>query len=233
VFYSSDYPLAQSIIAKSLERKLNTARVQFDYSKHGAIISALQPFVGKAGWLEFGKLTVDSLQTEEFLVFAARADDDTMLDDDQCQKLLGLSAKVLPDATGHAPDLKKLRLQRVSDILKGVDNRNGKYFDEEVGKLDRWADDLKFGLEREIKDIDKEIKEARSGANCAVSLTEKLAAQKELKSLEAKRNQKRRELYDAQDQIDAQRDSLIGDIEKQLKQKQTFDPLFTIRWTLT
>ena len=233
VFYSSDYQLAKTLITKSLDRKLNTARVQFEYSKHGAIISALQPFVGKSGWLEFGKLTVESLETEEFLVFAARADDDTVLDNDQCHKLLGLSAKVLPDATGQAPDLKKLRLQQVSDCLKAVDNRNGKYFDEEVGKLDRWADDLKFGLEREIKDIDKDIKTARSGASGVVSLTEKLAAQKELKSLESKRNQKRRELYNAQDQIDAQRDSLIGDIEKQLKQKQTFDPLFTIRWTLT
>lgn len=233
VFYSSDCHLAQSLVTKAAERKLNTARLQFGYSSHGAIISALQPFVGKSGWLEFGRLTVESLETEEFLVFAARADDDTVLDEDQCHKLLGLSAKVLPDPTGKAPDLKKLRLQQVSDFLKAVDNRNGKYFDEEVGKLDRWADDLKFGLEREIKEIDKDIKEARSKASGAVSLTDKLAAQKELKTAEAKRNQKRRELYDAQDQIDAQRDTLIGDIEKQLKQKQTFTPLFTIRWSLT
>lgn len=233
VFYSSDCQLAQSLVTKAAERKLDTARLQFGYSSHGAIISALQPFVGKSGWLEFGKLTVESLETEEFLVFAARADDDTVLDEDQCHKLLGLSAKVLPDPTGKAPDLKKLRLQQVNDFLKAVDNRNGKYFDEEVGKLDRWADDLKFGLEREIKEIDKDIKEARSKASGAVSLTEKLAAQKELKLAEAKRNQKRRELYDAQDQIDAQRDTLIGDIEKQLKQKQTFTPLFTIRWMLT
>ena len=232
VFYSSDYALAQSLIEKSIERKLPTSRLQFNYSNHGAMISALQSFVGQSGWLEFGKLTVESLETEDFLIFSARADDDTVLDEDQCHKLLGLSADVLSDPIGQSPDMKQLRLQRVSDCLKAVDNRNGKYFDEEVGKLDRWADDLKFGLEREIKEIDKDIKEARSGAGGAVSLTEKLAAQKELKSLDTKRNQKRRELYDAQDQIDVQRDSLIGDIEKQLKQKQIFNKIFAIRWTL-
>lgn len=231
-FYSSDVPLAQSIISKAVERKLESARLEFDFSNHGAMVSALQPFVGKSGWIEFGKLTVESLEEEEFLVFAAQADDGTVLDDDQCHKLLGLSAKILQETPRQAPDLKKLRLQRVNEILKSVDNRNGKYFDEEVGKLDRWADDLKYGLEREIKDIDKEIKESRSKASGAVSLTEKLAAQKELKSMEAKRNQKRRELYDAQDQIDGQRDSLIAEIEKQLKQKQMFDQRFTIRWEL-
>ena len=32
---------------------------------------------------------------------------------------------------------------------------------EEADKLDGWADDLKLGLEREIKELDRQIKEAR------------------------------------------------------------------------
>ena len=34
----------------------------------------------------------------------------------------------------------------------------------EAEKLDGWADDLKVGLEREIKEIDRQIKEARRAA---------------------------------------------------------------------
>lgn len=99
-------------------------------------------------------------------------------------------------------------------------------------KLDRWADDLKFWLEREINDNDKDIRESRSRAAVATSLTEKLTAQKELKTLEAQRNKKRRELYDAQDTIDAERDKLIADIKKQLKREHKVQLLFTIRWRL-
>ncbi len=66
----------------------------------------------------------------------------------------------------------------------------------------------------------------------ARSLNDKLAAQKEMKTLEAKRNKLRRDLYDQQDAIDAQRDDLISEIEKQLKQAHSLLPLFKLRWRL-
>jgi hypothetical protein len=49
-------------------------------------------------------------------------------------------------------------------------------------------------------------------------LKDKLEAQKTLKSLEGERNRKRRELFDAQDAIDGQRDDLIKRIEGQFQQ---------------
>ncbi len=61
----------------------------------------------------------------------------------------------------------------------------------------------------------------------------KTLIQKALKSLEAERNRKRRELFDAQDAIDAQRDELIKRIEGQLRQRHTLKPVFTFRWRLT
>jgi len=66
----------------------------------------------------------------------------------------------------------------------------------------------------------------------AAVLKDKLEAQKALKSLEAERNRKRRELFDAQDAIDAQRDELIRRIEKQLSQKDTIQAVFRFRWRL-
>lgn len=57
--------------------------------------------------------------------------------------------------------------------------------------------------------------------------------QKQLRDLERRRNSKRRELFDAQDAIDQQREDLIGKIEKQLKHRRTVQPLFTLRWRVT
>jgi len=112
-----------------------------------------------------------------------------------------------------------------------IDKRNGEFFDEEVLKLDRWSEDLKQGLEQEIKEIDKQIREARKTAALAQSLQDKLAAQKVIKALEKTRNTKRRELFDAQDAIDAHREELIINIEKQLKQRRNVRTLFAIRWS--
>jgi len=87
-----------------------------------------------------------------------------------------------------------------------------------------------LGLEREIKEIDRQIKEARRATTTALTLGEKLSGQKRIKALEAQRNQKRRSLFDSQDKGDKQRDELIGLIEGKLQQRVTCDLIFSLRW---
>ena len=43
---------------------------------------------------------------------------------------------------------------------------------------------------------------------------------------------RQREPYDAQDQIDEQRDELTQGMEKQLKTEHRVEPVFTIRWSV-
>jgi len=80
------------------------------------------------------------------------------------------------------------------------------------------------------KEIDREIREARKSAASCLARAEKLASQRLIRDLEAKRNQKRRDLYEAQDAIDRQREALIQDIEKQLRFQTNEKRLFLIRW---
>jgi hypothetical protein len=89
---------------------------------------------------------------------------------------------------------------------------------------------LKVGLEREIKEFDRQIKEARRSATAALALEQKLEAQKQIRAFEAARNTKRRNLFDAQDEIDKHRNGLIEKIEGKLKQRIVVAPIFTIRW---
>ena len=128
--------------------------------------------------------------------------------------------------------LGRLADERAAAIRRGISARNAAIFEAEADKLDGWADDLKLGLEREIKDLDRQIKDARRAATVAASLEEKLAAQKTMKALEGTRNQRRRSLFDAQDAIDAKRGELIARIEAKLAQSVTSEPLFTIAWTI-
>jgi len=102
----------------------------------------------------------------------------------------------------------------------------------EAEKLDGWADDLKLGLEREIKEFDRQIKEVRKISVAALTLEEKLAGQKQIKALEAERSKRRRALFDAQDQIDQRRDKLIEEIEGKLQQKVNSQQLFSVRWQI-
>jgi len=69
-------------------------------------------------------------------------------------------------------------------------------------------------------------------ATASLTLEEKLAGQKQIKALEAQRSQKRKSLFEAQDEIDRQRERLISDIEGKLTQQSRQEHLFTIRWRI-
>jgi hypothetical protein len=128
-------------------------------------------------------------------------------------------------------------LNEIRDELRGfrledLQSRNEEFFREEEDKLDRWAEDVKFALERELRELDTQIKGAKKASKSAVALAEKLEAQKQIKALEAKRNTKRRQLFEAQDDVDRKRAELIEEIERQLQTKTSIEPVFTLRWTL-
>lgn len=233
IHYRPECELAVRLIEQAQTRSLPVAHLTFDYAAHGTIISTLEPLRGCSGWLELLKLTVESLEKEEYLIFAGQLDDGTPLDDELLHKLILLPAQVEDGASaGPAPDLSGLRDIEVESRLERVQTRNVRFFDEEVTKLDRWADDLKFGPERELKEIDREIADARRAATLAQALQEKLDAQRAIRALEAKRAKKRRELYEAQDAIDIQRTDLIGKLESQLQQRVTTSTVFSLKWSL-
>ena len=122
--------------------------------------------------------------------------------------------------------------KRIHERQQLVAERNALFFEAEAVKLDSWADDLKVSIERDIKDIDRQIKEARRASVMAITLQDKLVAQKQVRELEKQRNQRRRSLFDAQDKIDTERDDLIRELEERLSQRVSVQRLFTVRWTL-
>lgn len=232
--YRLGHPLAEMLIDRAKNRDLETAEIQFNYGAHEGKVTVLEPFIGMSGSLSLSLFTIDALdQTEDYLIVSALTDDGVELDEDPAKRLLSLPGQVT-DRSVEISDL-KLDAQTQHSVnlkQKQVAERNASFFEEEAKKLDAWAEDLKVVLEREIKEMDRQIKEAKRSATTAVDLVSKLAGQKQVKALELARNQKRRSLFEAQDEVDSQRDKLISEIEAMLEQRSNLKSLFKIRWSL-
>ena len=232
--YRLNSPLGEAVLSRARGRDLPAAELAFDLSGHPGKISALEPFAGRAGWLSAELIRVDSLGAEEeHILLAAHADDGVPLGDEAAARLW-----TLPGTAGAPVAVPRQAADRVTAALAAkaqaveatIGRRNAEFFEQEAAKLDGWADDLKVGLEREIKEIDRQIKEARRAATAAATLDDKLAGQKALRALEATRAQKRRSLFDAQDDIDARRAELIAEIEGRMGQRVERERMFTVRW---
>lgn len=231
-----NHPLAEALVARAKSRVLPLAEVHFDYDNHVGKVSILEPLRGKSGTLTASLLSIESLdQGEDHLILSAICYDGAALDEETVARLLSLPGEVVGEVAelDNQVQLEGLTRQRQSAIQKGISERNARFFEEEADKLDGWADDLKLGLEREIKEFDRQIKEARRSATAALALEDKLTGQKQIKALESQRNQKRRSLFEAQDQVDRQREELIEQIEGKLRHKVELKTLFSTAWRVT
>lgn len=234
--YRLSHPLGEAIIERAKTRQLVPAELTFDYTNHSGKVSALEPLKGKTGWLIAAMVTIEALdQAEDHLLMSGVSDAGEALSDDAALRFLTLEGHVSSAVAPPVDTIDRLHEDirlRQQGIQRSISERNARFFEAEADKLDGWADDLKVGLEREIKEVDRQIKEARRVATTALALEQKLVGQKQIKSLETLRNQKRRSLFDAQDEIDKQRAELIGQIEGKLEQKISIEELFTLRWRL-
>lgn len=233
--YRMNHPLALWIIQQAKDRTLNGARLVFDYAAHGSQISTLKAYRGKTGWLALKLVSVEALgNQEQHLLVAAATTDGVVLAEEDPEKLLRLPARTEAADLLNMPTIPLLAdlEARKTALLRQINERNLGYFEQEVQKLDAWADDLKLGLEQEIKEIDREIKEVRRTAATSPTLEEKLSWQKNQRELESRRSKLRRELFARQDEVEAQRNDLINQLETQLQQQVEERTLFTIEWEL-
>lgn len=233
--YRVGHPLAEWVTSHAKVRTLPMAKLVFDYAAYGNQISTLKGYRGKGGWLSVTLVSVDALGCQEQrLLVAATTCEGISLEEDDPEKLLRLPARLDTCAVLGSPpdDLQHAVVDRRSDILREINQRNLGHFEQEVLKLDAWADDLKLGLEQEIKEIDRQIKEIRRLAAAAATLDEKLASQRQQRDLESKRTRLRRELFLRQDEIEAQRNQLIEQVESRLSQRVENKTLFVVAWDL-
>jgi adenine-specific DNA-methyltransferase len=230
--YRLGHPLAIEVIKAAKTRPLKPAVIEFDLTGHEGKISILEEYKGQSGTLSLNILTVNAPeQSEEYFLFAGLTNEGKPLDDAVMKRLFTLDGTVTGESTRAADaGISALLNKKEKAILAMISQRNADYFEKEADKLDGWAEDLKLGLEREIKDIDKQIKETRRLSVAALTLEEKLQRQKEIKTLENTRNTKRKSLFEAQDDIDRRRDGLIEAIEEKLKVGYSREALFEVEW---
>ena len=87
-------------------------------------------------------------------------------------------------------------------------------------------------MERELRDIDAEIKLRKSESKKISRLEEKVRLQRIIKDLEKSRSEKHLNLYHAQDEVDAKKETLLAKVEAMLTQKTEQTKLLTIHWRI-
>jgi superfamily II DNA or RNA helicase len=231
--YRLGHPLAQEFARRARARGIGPAHVVFDYANHPTRITPVAALQGRSGWLSLTLVHIEAFEEEDHLVFSAMTDEDEVIDQEVCERLFDVAGCV--SSTSSTDEIVPVGIQaqharRKQALLSRLVERNTAFFEDEIEKLERWAEDLKRGLEQKVKDLDAEIRAIKKEARTAATLEAKLELHRRARDLETERGRRRRDLYEAQDDVERQKDELIAKVESRLQQRVSEEALFTIRW---
>jgi len=117
-------------------------------------------------------------------------------------------------------------------ILEELAVRPAQWFDDEMEKLDNWAEDKRAGLKADLKDYDDQIKAMKKDIRLAGGLPEKLSLQRKVRDLESKRDVAWRAYDEAAKDIETQKDKLLDSVEDRLGQDVSDETLFVIEFEI-
>ncbi|MEB8486349.1 SNF2-related protein [Acidithiobacillus ferriphilus] len=233
--YRLGHPLAQRLLAEAQGLQLPVSEIAFHFPSSGTHIAILEPLVGQSGWLACSRYRMDAIESEDHLVFAGMTDDGQVISTDQCRRLFdldGVVAEGLPLVVGQSveDELNDQLATRWQALAEDIGKRDGSWFDVEMDKLDRWADDRRVSLKAELDDLEQKIREKRRVARQAANIPDKLERQRELRKLESQRDDAWRTYDQASRDVERKKDDLLDDMGNRMKQRTDEERLFVVRW---
>jgi ERCC4-related helicase len=231
--YRLGHPLAQHILGDAARRTLNSADITFDYGAWPQKAVSLEAFVGSVGTLVAHKLSVRGADDQDHVILSAVVDDGRRIDAKTAMRLFELPAKIGGTAaltpTQAVDDIVQIERQA---ILHAMAARQGEWFDQEMEKLDSWAEDKRAGLKADLKELDEQLKALKREVRQTGNLPDKLALQRRARAMETTRDEAWRAYDEAAKVIETRKDGLLDQVEERLGQTVSDEQLFAIRFEI-
>jgi hypothetical protein len=234
--YRLSHPLGEWVVHAACQANTPIQRLVFDPAQTEARVSVVEALRGQSGVLTLQKLTVDSFERQEYLLFSALTDTGQSIDQETCEKLMATPATVQASGSANTTDLTQAtrlnqEAQRHADatVAHALETNNA-HFTEARDKLYRWAEDMELAVEQALKNTKEQIKVAQREARQAPTLAEQQTIQERIAKLERLQRKQRQDIFDVTDDIQKKREQLIDQLTQRMSQTVQSENLFTIVW---
>jgi ERCC4-related helicase len=233
--YRIGHPIAQYLIDQFKSKELDETMLTFNYTNTKLNISSIEHLVGKSGIIHLSNFEVSSFDVTDNLLFVGFTDDGTELPNDVCKRILELPVnnKTSYQLTSSESNLMTNKRKKHKELLlEALQAKDTEYFQQEVDKLHKWAEDKILASEKELKDVKAKIKEINRDSKKTSSSEALLKMQTELRDLERKKKRLRQEIFEVEDEIEERRDDMINAIKAKMLKAINESSIFTIKWKL-
>lgn len=231
-FRLTEGSLAQQLLEQARDRKLETARVRFDYSSYVGNLSDVANLSGKSGWLSLYRLTLATpAKSYDDIIAVGITDDGELIAPETVERLMQVPASITESALNPAPSaLQTLAVDSKTALVSNAQQRLGSFLAEEEDRLENWRDDAKVTFEAKIRELEKEARDKTKESRAVMELESKVALQREAGNLRRDADNLKQQYFERLKEIDNQRERMLDDIAEQLNLTPTLTPLFIIQW---
>ncbi len=234
IFLRKEDDFFRGWLDEAISVPLDNNNIKFDNTNSPRRISFFDNHIGLKGVISVDKLAYSGIGDEEHLICTAITEDGTPLDDDLINNLFELPGEIDGNCPQESEELLRKRAERFEAQKLLIDNANKQYYLDECEKIDAYTEDLKEGLTREMKDLKKTITEKKRILRSSTDrpLAEIVEMKEEINKLESKCKKMQREIYDREDEIEAQSNRLQEDIRKRLEGDTTETNIMTFSFEI-
>lgn len=235
--YRIGHPLAKHFLRQFESAEIPCAEIVFEASNPLRKVTIPENLIGASGWLRLERLTLESLESEDFLLFSGIDDEGLMLEPEICRRLFSLSGALLQNNIPTPdPDFQQAleadiaRQRRELELMRNQQDIH--LFNREMDKLDQWATDRRMALHAELRALEQEIRLSRNTLRQISTLADRVKEQRRITDLEKKLADQRFQLHAAEDAIEADKNRFLDEVEGKLEVKPGQKVLFTVRWRI-
>lgn len=227
-------PIAQKIISQGKKEKTPLAHLSFNLTNINVKHTEISNLKSKSGILRVSNLEVSSeIESHSVLLFSGITDENEVLNDDICRFILGLNSTIEDSFKGDLDTIDKHHAIIKQERLNYLEDTDAALMQREFKKFHNWADDKIFELESELKEAKKEEKEIDKAAmQEGLSGAEALAMQEKLAKAKKKVSRLKREMFDREEEIEAERDQMIAEAKNKLNRTIMEEEVFTVSFEL-
>lgn len=232
--YRVQSEVAQKLLAKAKAEKTDKAHLVFDLASSPIRYQELEQLRGTKGLLKISNLAVLSeIEQHDTLILTGTTNNKKVLSEQNLRDLLNVSIQTETFARFDTAELEKQHQKNKKQKLDYLEKTDAAFMQREFTKFERWADDKIQSLEIDLKEERHKLRELEREQHKENILAQELIElQEKISKIRRKYNRLRQEIYDREDEINEQRDSMIAEAKGKLTRTVKEEELFTVSFEI-
>lgn len=232
--YRIQSDVAQKLLAKAKAEKTDKANLIFDLSSSPIRYKELEQLRGTKGLLKISNLAVHSeIEQHDTLILTGTTKDKKVLSEQNVRDLLNVTIQTDVFAKFDLEELEKQHQKNKKQKLDYLEKTDAAFMQREFTKFEHWADDKIRSLEIDLKEERQKLRELEREQYKENILAEELIElQEKISKIKRKYNRLRQEIYDREDEINEQLDSMIAEAKGKLNRTIKEEELFTVSFEI-